>query len=654
MTIATRAPGPGTGMATAADDWIDSLSRSPLFRGAELRHDDRGVEVSRGSARALLWPSAACVDPEIMVQALAGGDAGLLLIGAAPPWLTLVPLDRAPIALLPEPAPAEALCLAVHGVLERAELRRNATERIRELSRYRYERGELVEIARAIARERDCDRLLSSILEKSRYVTGADAGSVYVVEGDATDPAGYTLRFKLSQNDSMSYESSEFTVPISNASIAGAAVLARTTINIADVYEMGVDVPYAFDPSFDRRTGYRTRSMLAVPMISAEDEVIGVIQLINKKRNLRDKLRAPEDFKYGVLPFDARSAELAAALAAQAGIALENALLYQEIRDIFEGFVRASVQAIEQRDPTTSGHSQRVSVLSCRLAEQVDRAPSGVYREAHFDRRDLQELKYAALLHDFGKIGIREQVLTKAKKLYPYERAAIRARIELALGAAEVELLSGKLALHTQSRAGAAELADCERRYHARREQLLQAWAVIERADEPTVLSEGDFSRIAEVGAISFAGASGEARTLLSEAEAAALAVTRGSLSPAELAEIRSHVVHTYAFLTKIPWGRSMQGIPEIARAHHEKLDGSGYPLGMRAPEIPLQSKIMAVADIYDALTASDRPYKKALAAERALQILQSEVDDGRLDAELVRMFREARVYEMADGRLDY
>jgi HD-GYP domain-containing protein (c-di-GMP phosphodiesterase class II) len=643
-------------MRTAADDWIDALSRSSLFRGAELRDEGqgRGVEVSRGTARALLRPCAEMADADAVAAALAGGDVGLVLIGQAPGWLTLVPLDQAPIVLLPEQPAKDVLCLAVHGVLERAELRRHALERIRELARYRYERGELVEIARAIARERDTDRLLGLILEKSRYVTGADAGSIYVVEdGQTEDAAARRLHFKMSQNDSMSYESSEFTIPVSTESIAGAAVVTRQPIHIADVYELDESVPYRFDRSFDQRTGYRTGSMLVVPMISAEDEVIGVIQLINKKRSPRAKLRNADDFEREVVAFDARSAELLAALAAQAGIALENALLYQEIRNIFEGFVRASVQAIEQRDPTTSGHSQRVSVLSCRLAEKVDNIDSGLYRDVRFSRRDLQELKYAALLHDFGKIGVREQVLVKAKKLYPHEREAIRARVDFALQSAEVALLREKLALIERG-AGQSDLTTAQQHYAERRAHLLDAWAVIERADEPSVLNEGDFSRIAEIAAITYADIGGEPRRLLTDVEAIALKITRGSLSPSEIAEIRSHVVHTYNFLTQIPWGKSMQRIPEIARAHHEKLNGTGYPVGMPERDIPLQSKIMTVADIYDALTAADRPYKKALATERALQILQFEVDDGNLDAELVQVFRQAEVFKTGERALDY
>jgi HD-GYP domain-containing protein (c-di-GMP phosphodiesterase class II) len=642
-------------MATerAADVWVDVLSRSPLLRGAELRTDDHGVEVSRGTARALLWPCASMPDSDFVAETLSAGDAGVVLIGEPPAWLPMLPLDQAAIALVPGAPPPEVLSLAVHGVLERVELRKTAIDRIRELSRFRYERGELVEIARSIARERNSDRLLSLILEKSRYVTGADAGSIYVVDGDANDGDAYRLHFKMSQNDSMSYESSEFTMAVSKASIAGAAVLGREPIHVADVYAIDEGLPYRFDGSFDQRTGYRTGSMLCVPMISAEDEVIGVIQLINKKRNARAKLKTPEDFAREVVAFDARSAELLAALAAQAGIALENALLYQEIRNIFEGFVHASVQAIEQRDPTTSGHSLRVSVLSCRLAERVDAIDQGRYRDARFGRRDLQELKYAALLHDFGKIGVREQVLVKAKKLYPHEREAIRARVEFALQGAEAELLREKLALIERG-AGASDLAEAERRHQERRARLHDAWALIERADEPTVLAEGDFSRIAEIGAITYADLGGQARPLLTELEAVSLKITRGSLSPAEIEEIRAHVVHTYNFLTKIPWGKSMQRIPEIARAHHEKLDGGGYPLGMPSEDIPVLSKIMAIADIYDALTASDRPYKKALPVERALQILQFEVDDGHLDGELVRVFRDAEVYRTGDQPLAY
>jgi HD-GYP domain-containing protein (c-di-GMP phosphodiesterase class II) len=637
----------------SAEALVEALSASPLLAGVEVRPHAQGALLSRAAERVLVLADAESVAADFARDLLEHGGGSLVLIGAPPAWLAQLPLARAPLSLVPRGAAIEAVALAVLGLFERADLRSAARARAADVARFAYERGELVEIARAIARERDIERLLGLILEKSRYVTGADAGSIYVVEGESSDPGGRHLHFKLSQNDSISYESQRFTMPVSQQSIAGAAVLGAQPINIADVYELGEQVPYRFDPSFDRRMGYRTRSMLAVPMISAEDEVIGVIQLINKKRDAGAQLRSPEDCEREVVPFDAHSEELLGALSAQAGIALENALLYEEIREIFEGFVRASVQAIEQRDPTTSGHSLRVSVLSCRLAERIDGLASGPHRDTRFSRRDLQELKYAALLHDFGKIGVREQVLIKAKKLYPNERAAIRARIDFALKAAEAELLEGKLAAIERG-AGKSDLDALQARYDARCAQLRDAWAVIERADEPSVLSEGDFSRIAEIAAIDYADLEGRRLRLLDEREVIALKITRGSLSPAEVEEIRSHVVHTYNFLTKIPWGRSMQRIPEIARAHHEKLNGRGYPQGMNAVEIPLQSKIMTVADICDALTASDRPYKKALATERALEILGFEVEEGHLDAELVKVFREAEIYKLADQALEY
>lgn len=636
------------------DAVLESLSNSSLLADADVRVEGEAfLVVSRRDARVLAAFDVSADSADAVVDALGRGDSGVLLVGAPPEWLGRLPLDRAPIALLPDRAPAEAFGLAVLGLLDRIDLQRDSARHSRELARSAYERGELVEIARAITRERDIDRLLGLILEKSRYITGADAGSIYVVEGDPGSQEGQRLGFKLSQNDSIRYESRAFSIAVSERSIAGAAVLGRQPINIADVNDLGPEVPYRFDPSFDQRMNYRTVSMLAVPMISAEDQVMGVIQLINKKRDPRASSSAPEALAREIVPFDAHAEDLLGALAAQAGIALENALLYEEIRNIFEGFVRASVQAIEQRDPTTSGHSVRVSVLSCRLAEQVDRTGDGRYRDAHLSRRDLQELKYAALLHDFGKIGVREQVLVKAKKLYPHERDAIRARIDFALKAAEVDLLKDKLRAVEQG-AGKSDLDALQHAYEARRSVLVDAWSVIERADEPTVLSEGDFSRVGEIGAIDFESLHGERRRLLTDAEVTALGIMRGSLTPGEIEEIRSHVVHTYNFLIKIPWGRSMARIPEIARAHHEKLNGGGYPQRLSADGIPLQSKIMTVADIYDALTASDRPYKKALASDRALQILASEVLEGNLDPELVRIFREAEIYKLAETALDY
>ncbi|MFW6050297.1 MAG: HD-GYP domain-containing protein [Myxococcota bacterium] len=607
----------------------------------QLRRRDATVLVVKagGTADGVLDP---------WLERLTEGRVGLLVVGEPP----VDPSDRfsrrlAWAVVAPDPGRRE-LVADVSGLLERVELRLRDERQGRRLHRYEYELGELVEIARALTQERDIDRLLSVILEKSRFVTGADAGSIYVVEGRDSDPQKRILRFKLSQNDSCEFEAGEFTMPVSTRSIAGYAVVTRKPIRIEDVYQIPADAPYGFDASFDRRMGYRTRSMLAVPLVSAEDEVIGVIQLINKKREPQARLRTAADFDEGVLPFDDRSAELLATLASQAGIALENALLYDEIRNIFEGFVRASVEAIEQRDPTTSGHSLRVSVLSCRLAEVVDRCDAGIYAGVSFSRRDMKELEYAALLHDFGKIGVREQVLVKAKKLYPHTLESVRDRIQYALKEAEADVLARKLELVREG-AGESDLRALDESLARRRAELDDAWRTIVEANEPSVLSEGDFSRIADIGRMTYVDGEGRVLPLLRPEEVASLQVTRGSLSTEEMDEIRSHVVHTFSFLSRIPWGKSFTHVPRIAGAHHEKLDGSGYPNRLTADEIPLPSKIMTVADIYDALTARDRPYKKAVPVERALTILGFEVEANHVDGELVRLFREAGVFHAVE-----
>ena len=586
------------------------------------------------------------------VERLAETRAALLLVGEEASGVVSALPSGVVVSLVDEACSNEALYHAVAGLMERLELKQHDERKMKSINRYRYELGELVEIARALSQERDIERLLGLILEKSRFITGADAGSIYVLEGQESDATKRHLRFKLSQNDSCKFESSEFTMPVSTRSIAGAAVVTHKPINIPDVYSMPADAPYGFDRSFDDKVGYRTRSMIAVPMISAEDDVIGVIQLINKKK-LPEKKLTRENVEHEVIPFDPRSEEVLRSLASQAGIALENALLYDEIKRIFEGFVRASVQAIEARDPTTSGHSLRVSVLSCKLAEIVDRVGGGPYATATFTRRQIKELEYASLLHDFGKIGVREQVLVKAKKLYPHELDAIRGRFELLIQRAEAEAWRRKADMMKRG-AGEPDLVELDLELEKRRGELHGALAVILQANEPTVLNEGDFAAIGEIGRRTFVDAAGEERPLLDPEEVASLQVTRGSLNTGEIGEIRSHVVHTFEFLSRIPWGKTMKDIPLIAGAHHEKLNGRGYPHGLAAEAIPLQSKIMTIADIYDALTARDRPYKKAIPQDRALAILGFEVKDNHVDGELVRLFVEAKVFEAVQQELSY
>jgi hypothetical protein len=254
-------------------------------------------------------------------------------------------------------------------------------------------------------------------------------------------------------------------------------------------------------------------------------------------------------------------------------------------------------------------------------------------------------------LHDFGKIGVREHVLIKAKKLYPHDLELIRQRFDFVIRTVEAEVLARKLAAAARG-APPDELVVFDEELLARRADIEDAWRVVEGANEPTVLAAGDFKRIEELGHQAYTRLDGRVETLLSAREVQSLSVMRGSLTNEEFNEIRSHVSHTYRFLSQIPWGKTFSRVATIAGAHHERLNGTGYPNRLRAEEIPLQSKLMTISDIFDALTASDRPYKRAVPVEKALHILSLEVKDNHIDPELVRIFTEARVWEPVMGAL--
>ena len=521
-----------------------------------------------------------------------------------------------------------------------------------EADRLRHEIEELIATARALSSERDSRKLLDLILRKCREVTWADAGSVYVLEGEGA-VADKTLHFMLSQNDSLKIDFQEMSLEVDAHSIVGKAVLDARPINIPDLDAL--DRPemnpwgVRHNRSFDEKTGYHARSMLTVPMLSAHSEVIGVIQLINRKRNPDRRLLGREDVRNEVVPFDARAEEFALALAAQAGISLENAILYDEIKNLFEGFVDASVTAIESRDPTTSGHSRRVATLTVALAERVDAVGDGPLAGVRFSRDDLRQIEYAGMLHDFGKVGVRERVLVKPRKLYDEQLREIELRFAYVRKSMEADALETKLRLSLELGARATDRfealdVDLERR----RDELDDVLAFIRKANEPTILGQGGFERLGEITRQQYRAPGGELRPFLEPEEQAALQIRRGSLTDVERLEIESHVVHTYNFLRKIPWGRSLRNIPKIAGAHHEYLNGFGYPSKLGAETIPVESKMMTIADIFDALTASDRPYKRAVPVDRALQIVESEVKAGKLDATLFDVFVKAEVYKAA------
>jgi HD-GYP domain-containing protein (c-di-GMP phosphodiesterase class II) len=514
-------------------------------------------------------------------------------------------------------------------------------------ARLERELSELNAIGIQLSAERNLDVLLETILTKAREITGSDAGSLYLVE-DGPDGRP-RLRFALAQNDSVEIPFRTVTLPLDGESVAGHVALAGEVVNLADAYEPPPGSPFKINRWFDEHARYRTKSMLVVPMRTPRGEMLGALQLINCKGDRREPLRSAAEAEQHVRPYGDRHVRLAGSLASQAAVALANRRLYDSISELFEGFVKASVTAIEARDPTTSGHSFRVADLTVALAEAVDRTPLGAFRDVRFTAEELRELRYAALLHDFGKVGVREHVLVKSKKLYPIDLERIRHRIELLMSDLELAVTRRKLDwLGRRGKEGyTPHAARLDADLAAALAELNEALDVVLTVNEPSVQPQDFTSALLRITARSWEDHRGRRRTVLTPEEAGVLAITRGSLTEIERREIQQHVVHTFQFLAQIPWTREFRRIPEIAGSHHEKLDGSGYPFGFRAEQIPLQSRIMTIADIYDALTATDRPYKKAVRVEEALDTLRDEQRSGALDAALLDVFIEARIFDV-------
>ena len=502
----------------------------------------------------------------------------------------------------------------------------------------------VLEVGRALASEKDLDTLFGLILTHARALTNADGASIY------TRDAGGTLYFRLWQNATTGDAKDPQKIPAGEHSVAGYVARSGEVLVIDDVYAIDPRAPYQFNPGFDRSSGYHTRSLLTLPLTNKADEVVGVLQAHQPQGRCAGAVDGPENG--GLARTTLRcpgSARVAMALAGQAGVALENSILYADIEKLFEGFIRASVQAIEARDPITAGHSFRVAGFSERLAIAVDRIDRAGLRDIRFSRDELRELRYAALLHDFGKVGVREYVLAKAKKLQPHQLELVKNRFRYARVSLERHALRALLTLNDR-KVTAAEFAEARRNIEqqlaARREELDRHMEFVLRVNEPNVTAQEVSNELDAVAAFRFPGEDSEDLPLLEPFEFADLSLAKGSLNSEERSEIESHVTHTYRFLSLIPWTRNLANLPLYAYAHHEKLDGSGYPRRLPGGEIPLQSRMLTISDIYDALTAPDRPYKRGLPPDKALDILAKEAQTGKIDRPLYEVFVESRAWQ--------
>ena len=561
------------------------------------------------------------------------------------------PIDNENCILVPAGMPQVFLRNAIVTALSQLTTQQQLALSHQNLQHEHEQFSRLLDVGKALSAERDHNVLLARILKEARLLACCDAASIFLIDRHTANETNQApdLVFKLTQNDSIDFHFEEQRFNLDNRSVAGYAALTGEIVNLDDVYDLPTASIYKFNASFDQSMHYRTRSMLVIPMRNHQGRVVGVIQFINRKRSITVALDSPEVALRETIKFDQQIIPILQALASQAAVAIENNLLIDRVNMLFDGFVKASVRAIEQRDPTTSGHSFRVAELTCALAETANACDVGQFKNTHFNHDEMKELRFAALLHDFGKVGVREHILTKAKKLSPEAYGQFIYRIAWEKERISNYYLKQKLSLlkKQQLHSDIEEKLTIEEA--AKLQRLNNYMQAVADANEPSLLAEGTFEHLKQIREYMVEDIHGQSRGLIDELEFGALSIKRGSLTADERLEIESHVSHTIEFLKTIPWTPELSNIPKIAGAHHEKLNGCGYPNGLKSTEIPFGAKIMAVCDIFDALTATDRPYKAAVPLQRALTILQSEVECGHIEPELVKLFSAAKVYRVLD-----
>jgi len=523
-----------------------------------------------------------------------------------------------------------------HGVIEDAGRARGADDLLKRLE-------ELSHIGIALSQERDINKLLERILIAAKDITHADGGTLYRMTEENT------LKFEIFRNDTLGIAMGGTTgveipfYPINlfdkdgkpvQSMVAAYAVHQDRSVNIADAYtEAGFD--FTGTQNFDKKTGYRSKSFLTMPMKNHEGLIIGVLQLINAK----------DPGTGEVVAFSDTDQHLAESLASQAAIALTNRLLINHLENLFESFITLINAAIDDKSPYTGGHCQRVPMLTMMLAEAVDRCKVGPLREFTMTERDRYELKIAGLLHDCGKVTTPVHVVDKATKLQTiFDRVAlIDTRFEVVKRDAEIALLKGrleKLAPGRRDVVGDAQLGAGLREIESDRDFLRHANIGSE------AMKDEDIARVKAIAKrYRWRNGEGEHADFLSEEEVRNLTIRSGTLTAEERQIINHHIEVTIQMLESLPWPRHLKNVPEYAGGHHERMDGKGYPRGLKREQMSVQARCMGIADIFEALTAKDRPYKKGKTLTESLAILGKFKLNGHIDPDLFDVFVRRKVY---------
>ncbi|NOZ03024.1 MAG: GAF domain-containing protein [FCB group bacterium] len=516
----------------------------------------------------------------------------------------------------------------------------------------------LSEIGLALSREKDMDKLLEMILLEAKRIANADGGTLYMMTDDKR------LRFAIMMTDSLNFHmggTSGKEIPFypvrlyqedgspNKSMIAAYVGLTGKTVNIEDAYTAeGFD--FSGTKMFDKKTGYRSKSFLTVPLKDHQDEIIGVLQLLNAK-----------DPKTGeTISFSKEVQQLVEGLASQAAVAITNKNLMRELQVLFESFIKLIASAIDAKSPYTGGHCERVPIITLMLAEAVNRVDEGPLADVHFTEEEMYELKIAAWLHDCGKVTTPEYVVDKATKLETiYDRIhTVTTRFEVLKRDEEIKYLKRKLKLLSDTTLNDADrqvaLKQLKRKYRAKIAQLDNDMAFLEETNiGGEFMSEDKKRRVEKIAKYRWKE-NGEWKPFLTDNEVYNLNINRGTLTHEERKIINNHIVETIHMLTKLPYPKNLQNVPEFAGGHHERLDGTGYPKGLTRNEMSIQARIMAIADIFEALTARDRPYKKGKTLSQAMRILGFMKNDAHIDPDLFEVFVKEKIYlKYAQENLD-
>ena len=498
----------------------------------------------------------------------------------------------------------------------------------------------LTQIGAALSAEHNIDRLLEMIVEEGRKVTNADGGTLYIMSDDEK-----MLQFEIVQNDSLNVRMGGTAGKITwgpvalydddtpnYSNVSSYAALSGEVVNISDVYHTE---KFNFEGTcqFDSETGYRSQSMLVVPMRDHKNDVIGILQLLNARDKEKKK----------TIPFSIECQELTEALASHAAIALTNNRLIKDLQNLFESFVKTIATAIDEKSPYTGDHGRRVVELTMLIAGKINEAEKGPFQDVYFDKDQMNELRISAWLHDVGKVAIPEYVMDKPTKLKTVcdRIELLKTRFEIIKRDLEINLL--------RKGQGSKDIPDTgtpSEDYENELKKLREDYQFLSSINQGAeFMSDEDVKRVQEIAGRKWA-MDGEPQALLGDDEIQNLSTRKGTLTDDEREIINNHAAITFKMLSQMPFPKKLKNVPAYASSHHERLDGTGYPLGLKGDEIPLQARILALADVFEALTARDRPYREGNTETQAIEILGSMVKDNHLDADIFNLFVKEKLWK--------